>query len=561
MAGRAVEVAPAEPGSPGWTDGTTVYLDPEFGRPDLLRTLAVQTSMLAEGSLDPGILGRLRGRRAVANRYLAVEGHRALAANEDFLPPLVQRSTDLAVALLADSPEDSLGIALGRDPVPDPPHWFGTLRVRATIDAQESSASPSPAQQAADPGSPPDLRDIDEEESDDADDAGYLGQLVSSPVGGGGPIGRLLKKLLSSTRSRGEGGPPGADAATHIRRTSTGKSVRSVSLHAGTPPPDDASAVDRSASTYPEWNVHKNQYREDWCTVHESDPPSDGGGPIPVPDAARFRRSLARLGAGLVPCRRRPQGDEIDIDAAVEARVETLAGSAPDESVYIESLRQRRDLSVLVLLDISGSAGEPASGGRTVHELQRDVAASLVTALAELGDRVALYAFNSQGRSSVRLTRVKAFEDPHDGRMLRRIGALVPVAYTRMGAAIRHATTIVENRGGTPHRLLVVISDGFAYDHGYEGKYGEADARRALLEARRAGVGCLCLSVGAGTSAGTLRRVFGTAAHASVATQDQLVPLIGPLFRTALRSAESRRRVFQRRERTRERLELERSHS
>ncbi len=236
-----------------------------------------------------------------------------------------------------------------------------------------------------------------------------------------------------------------------------------------------------------------------------------------------------------------------------------FAGSSPDESVYIESLRQRRDLSVLVLLDISGSAGEAASAGLTVHERQRGVAASLVTALAELGDRVALYAFNSQGRSLVRLTRVKGFDDPHDGRMLRRLGDLVPSAYTRMGAAIRHATAVLEERGGTPHRLLVVISDGFAYDHGYEGKYGEADARRALLEARRAGVGCLCLSVGAGTSAATLRRVFGTAAHASVTTEEQLVPLVGPLFRSALRSAESRRRVFQRKERTRERLELERS--
>jgi nitric oxide reductase activation protein len=104
----------------------------------------------------------------------------------------------------------------------------------------------------------------------------------------------------------------------------------------------------------------------------------------------------------------------------------------------------------------------------------------------------------------------------------------------------------------------VVLSDGFAYDHGYEGRYGEADARRALAETRRRGVGCLCLSIGAGIEAAALRRVFGTAAHASVPTVGQLPPLIGPLFRAAIRSAEAQRRVFQRTERTRERLEIER---
>ena len=59
-------------------------------------------------------------------------------------------------------------------------------------------------------------------------------------------------------------------------------------------------------------------------------------------------------------------------------------------------------------------------------------------------------------------------------------------------------------------RLLVVLSDGLAYDHGYEPAYGAADARRALGEARRQGVGCLCLSVGASTDDEALGRVFGS---------------------------------------------------
>jgi nitric oxide reductase activation protein len=106
--------------------------------------------------------------------------------------------------------------------------------------------------------------------------------------------------------------------------------------------------------------------------------------------------------------------------------------------------------------------------------------------------------------------------------------------------------------------LLVLLSDGFAYDHGYEGSYGEADARRALAETRRRGIGCLCLSIGGSTDPAALRRVFGTAAHATIPRAEQLAGVVGPLFRSALASAEMQRRVSLRRERTRERLQAER---
>ena len=181
-----------------------------------------------------------------------------------------------------------------------------------------------------------------------------------------------------------------------------------------------------------------------------------------------------------------------------------------------------------------------------MHEHQRAAAATLTAALHDLGDRVALYAFNSQGRWAVHVTRVKGFGDRLDGRVVRRLGGLVPAAYTRLGAAIRHGGCVLEERAGTSRRLLVVLSDGFAYDHGYEGPYGEADARRALAEVRRRGTGCLCLGDRA------------VVVNVPLPTPDQLPALIGPLFRAALRSAESQRRAFQRQQRTTAQLDVER---
>jgi nitric oxide reductase activation protein len=236
------------------------------------------------------------------------------------------------------------------------------------------------------------------------------------------------------------------------------------------------------------------------------------------------------------------QGDDIDVDAAVEVRVALMAGAAPDEAVYIDSLRRRRDLAVLLLLDVSGSAAESGATGGRVHEHQRAAAAALAAALHQLGDRVALYAFHSRGRSAVHVVPVKRFDDDLDTLVVRRLRGLVPGAYSRLGAAIRHGAAVLEEQGGTSRRLLVVLSDGLAYDHGYEPAYGAEDASRALGEARRRGTACLCLGVGATTDAAALRRVFGSAAHAAIPRPDELRRVIGPLFRSALRSAEVRRR-------------------
>jgi nitric oxide reductase activation protein len=372
--------------------------------------------------------------------------------------------------------------------------------------------------------------------------------MFTSPVGGGGFIGKWLKKMLSSARKTGRGGgPPGADTPTH-RMNSGNRGVHAVSSLAYVSSDDHGDVEGHQilapdGVTYPEWDVIRRRYRDAWCTVREVEPKIKASATSAIDDAIGMRRPLSRLGMGLHRRHRQPQGDDIDIDAAVEARVEVRAGSVPDEAVYLDSLRRRRDLSVLLLLDVSGSAGEPGTMGRTVHEQQRAAVANLMVALHDLGDRVALYAYYSQGRRAVSMVPVKRFDDHLDSRAMKRLNSLEPGAYSRLGAAIRHGSAVLEARGGTSRRLLVVLSDGLAYDHGYERAYGAADARRALTEARRRGTGCVCLTIGAGTDVQSLRRVFGSTAHATIARPDQLAGLIGPLFRSALRSAEVRRKV------------------
>ncbi|MEV0674287.1 VWA domain-containing protein [Mycobacterium sp. NPDC050441] len=541
LADRPVAVAAAAPGAAPWTDGRTVFIDPAAPASERLESVAVQASLIAAGSLAPEVVGTLVRHRRLARRYLAVEAHRALLANNALLPNALGALADRSIGARSDSPAASLEIARGKDALPDPPTGFGAIQVKKVL-AACAAAKPADQQSVGHVprrGGKQELEEFDEDNVDDSDDP----DLFSSPVGGGGAIGKWLKKLLSSARKTGGdgGGPPGADSPTH-RTNSTKRGAHAVSSLA-TVSSEEVVDVKTDGVKYPEWNADRRVYRLDWCTVREVDPQIKPHATQQIEGAISVRRPLARLGMGLHRRHRQPQGDDIDIDAALEARVEVRAGSVPDEAVYLDSLRRRRDLSVLLLLDISGSTAEPGTVGRTVHEQQRTAVAHLMAALHDLGDRVSLYAYYSQGRSAVTMVPVKRFDDHLDAQVFRRLNSLEPGAYSRLGAAIRHGSAVLEERGGTSRRLLVVLSDGLAYDHGYERAYGAADARRALTEARRRGTGCVCLTIGAGTDVESLRRVFGSAAHATISGPDQLAGVIGPLFRSAIRSGEVRRRV------------------
>ncbi len=543
LAGRSMALAPLKPGEPPWTDGQTIFIDPAAARRTLLEAVAVQASLVSAGSLDGDILRALLRRTRVAERYLAVEGHRALVANARVLPGVLASLAEPAAAGRSDSPAASLAIASGNDPVDDSPPAFGVIRPKQVLAAVDRTAKQIDHETVGHVPRRDGRREIEELDDGEVADPDSGPDLFTSPVGGAGFIGKWLKKMLSSQRqSAGSGGgPPGADSPTH-RTNSANRGAHAVSSTASLES-EDGTDVGTGGASYPEWDVNRMRYRPNWCTVREVAPQVKASASQVIDDAFAVRRPLARLGMGLHRQRRQAQGDDIDIDAAVEARVELRAGSVPDESVYLDSLRRRRDLSVLLLLDVSGSAAEPGTVGRTIHQQQLVAAANLVVALHDLGDRVALFAYNSQGRGAVNLVPVKRFHDHLDARVLQRLNSLEPAAYSRLGAAIRHGSAVLESQGGTSRRLLVVISDGLAYDHGYERGYGAADARRALTEARRRGTGCVCLTVGATLDAASLQRVFGNAAHAAVGRPEQLVGVIGPLFRSALRSAEVRRRV------------------
>ena len=162
LAGRTVAVASAGSREPAWTDGITVFVDAAETPSRQLESVTVQASLLAGGGLDPDVVRKLGRRSALARRYLAVEGHRALAANEDLLPYSVRSMIDLDLATRTRSPAESLDIATSSK-VADPPGSFGVIKPRSLL-AAHASVAHADGEEMHSPRSKPskNLADLDE---------------------------------------------------------------------------------------------------------------------------------------------------------------------------------------------------------------------------------------------------------------------------------------------------------------------------------------------------------------------------------------------------------------
>lgn len=527
------------PGERAWSDGRTITVDPDCDARRTVEAVVVQAALIGAGSLSRDLMHPLVRRERLRRRYLSIEGPRAVAALREFLPRSLDHLVLAEFVALSDSPSESLAFARTRDDIPESGIYLGALRPREVLASLRTASAPELDESNGRPG-------IGTAESATAkDDSAQAVSQIPMPddvsffsAGSGSTlIGRLLSRLLHGAGIASVDGPVGGNTRSKFGATGGGTASAVIERRPVDEPADQQSG---KGVRHPEWDFRIDSYRPKWCTVRVVTPEEHPAGSISAPDLG-LRRPLSRLGSGPDVRHRQRHGDDIDIDAAVEYRVGALAAQDPDDAFYLATVRDRRDLSVLILLDVSASTAELGVGRVRIHDHQRAAVAGLASTLHRLGDRVAVYAFSSRGRHDVRLTTLKAFAEHGDQALLMRLQHLQPSGYSRLGAAIRHGANLIEDNGGTTRRLLVVISDGLAFDDGYDLARGARDVRRALTEVRGRGTGCLCLTIGATGSAGDLRLVFGTAAHASVPRADQLDPVIARLFHTALRSVEVRR--------------------
>jgi nitric oxide reductase activation protein len=242
---------------------------------------------------------------------------------------------------------------------------------------------------------------------------------------------------------------------------------------------------------YREWDMDQGDYLPDHVLVREK-PILEKQGRFYQDTLSLHQEMIKQIRSsfellkpeGLIILRRWLEGDEFDYRALLDYAIERKAGITPSERIYMKRMKQVRDVSVLVLVDLSRSTANTVSGtDKSVLTIEKEAIVLLCEALSVVGDSFSIAGFSGTGRLGVDYYPIKEFHESMKENITHRINAMQPLRSTRMGAAIRHASGKLEKLGSKV-RLLLILSDGFPNDNGYKQEYAIQDTRKALLEAR-----------------------------------------------------------------------------
>lgn len=177
--------------------------------------------------------------------------------------------------------------------------------------------------------------------------------------------------------------------------------------------------------------------------------------------------------------------------------------------MFRSSKSVHRDLSALLLIDISQSTCDRLPSGATVLDIERLAVAVLSEAMDQLGDPFGLLAFASDGREDIRMTAIKGFDEAYDRHCRARLAGLSSGLSTRLGTALRHAGNVMATTASTSRKLLIVLTDGEPSDIDVSDPLDLVeDARRAAVDLRSRGIDAYGVVLGtAGTASAP--RIFG----------------------------------------------------
>ncbi len=293
---------------------------------------------------------------------------------------------------------------------------------------------------------------------------------------------------------------------------------------------------------YGEWDYKVQLNRPSWATVFER---RQGRGDPELIDnvlsehkgvSHRIKQIIDRLRPqGVSRQRRLEDGDELDINAAVDAMVMARLGMQPDTRITMRNVINRRDLAVVILLDLSESTNETLRGSeKTVLELTMEASALVAAAINGIGDPFAIHGFASDGRHDVQYYRFKDFEQRLDDDVKSRLAGMKGGLSTRMGAAMRHAGHHLMQRS-EQHKLLLIVTDGEPADiDERDPQYLRMDAKKATQELQQFGVMSYCLTLDPEADR-YVERIFGANNYTIVDNVERLPEKLPSLFASLTR--------------------------
>ena len=288
---------------------------------------------------------------------------------------------------------------------------------------------------------------------------------------------------------------------------------------------------------YQEWDYQIQLHRPDWATVYERRQPR--GNPEDIneilqeykPIAHRIKQIIDLLTPeGVQRVRNMEDGDEIDLNAAVDAMISIRMGEQPNPRITMRNVLKSRDLAVVVLMDLSESTNEAMAGSdKTVLQLTREAATLVSTAIEGIGDPFALHGFASDGRHDVQYFRFKDFSQHYDDEAKSRLAGMKGGLSTRMGAALRHAGYHLLKQ---PERrkLILLVTDGEPADiDERDPQHLRHDTKKAVEELYSTGVLTYCLTLDPNADA-YVKRIFGENNYTIVDNVERLPEKLPTLF-------------------------------
>lgn len=288
---------------------------------------------------------------------------------------------------------------------------------------------------------------------------------------------------------------------------------------------------EEGAFFYHEWDFKRNDHRKDWCVVREVS--------VKPKEDQFYQQTLEKYQGAVISLRRtfeilrgenkqlkrQNAGEDIDIDALVEAWADVKAGQEMSDRVFTHMHRSDRSIGVILMIDMSGSTKG------WINDAERESLVLLCEALETLGDRYAIYGFSGKSRKRCDIYKIKTFEEPLNDLVKQRISGIEPDEYTRMGFAIRHLSQRLQDID-CKIKLLITISDGKPedYDGYYRGEYGVEDTRQALYEARREGIHPFCITIDS-QAKDYLPHMYGSASYTVIEDVASLPLKVSDIYR------------------------------
>ena len=256
---------------------------------------------------------------------------------------------------------------------------------------------------------------------------------------------------------------------------------------------------------YPEWDNATQTYRPDWTSVYESLHPSGNAADIDklLQKHAALAKQLKKLLDLLKPqdkvrIRYQEEGSELDLDVAIRSLIDFKGGATPDPRINMSHRTDGRDITVLLLVDLSASLNEKVGAGgtaQTILQLSQEAVSLLAWAIDCLGDPLAIAGFHSNTRHEVRYQHIKGFSERWDDTVKARLAAMEAGYSTRMGAALRNAGHYMAARQ-SDKKILLLLTDGEPADIDVtDPQHLRADAKKAVEELATQGVTTFCLSL------------------------------------------------------------------